>query len=114
MSQRDLSPAERLERITACGLCMEICPTRNIAKDQHGHPLWGRDCLLCLSCEMKCPEDAVASFISRPVFRTLIRPFLRYNVTRWVTEPDLEHVRVIHRHGETERLDTGPRSSARG
>ncbi len=91
-------------RCTACGLCMESCPTRNIEKDPHGHPRWGRRCLYCLSCEMNCPEDAISSAISRPGLRLLMRPFLRYHATRWSQEPDLDHVRVVHRHGRTERL----------
>ena len=91
-------------RCTACGLCMEVCPTGNIDKDENGHPSWGRRCLYCLSCEMKCPEDAITSVISRPVLRTLVRPFLRYNVSHWAREPELDHVRVVHRHGRTERL----------
>ncbi len=92
-------------RCTACGLCMETCPTKNIDKDPHGHPRWGRHCLYCLSCEMNCPEDAIYSALSRPGLRLLMRPFLRYHVTHWVKEPDLDHVRVVHRHGRTERLE---------
>lgn len=99
-------------RCTACGLCMETCPTKNIEKDQHGHPRWGRRCLYCLSCEMKCPEDAIRSVISRPVLRTLVRPFLRYNVSHWAREPDLDHVRVVHKHGRTERLENTTADSA--
>jgi flavodoxin/Pyruvate/2-oxoacid:ferredoxin oxidoreductase delta subunit len=96
------------DRCTACGLCMDVCPTKNIERDERGQPLWGRHCLYCLSCEMKCPEDAIASAISRPVFRTLVRPFLRYNVGHWAREVELDHVRVNHRHGRTERLDGRP------
>ena len=91
-------------RCTACGLCMDICPTKNIEKNQRGHPVWGRKCLYCLSCEMKCPEDAISSAISRPILRMLVRPFLQYNMRHWSREPKLEHVRVVHRHGRTERL----------
>jgi flavodoxin/Fe-S-cluster-containing hydrogenase component 2 len=94
-------------RCTACGQCMDICPTANIEKNELGHPLWGRNCLYCLSCEMACPEDAISSVISRPGLRALVRPFLRYNVVHWAKEADLDHVRVIHRRGRTERL--GPK-----
>lgn len=99
-------------RCTACGLCMETCPTKNIAKDEQGYPRWGRRCLYCLSCEMQCPEDAICSAISRPVFRTLVRPFLRYNVSHWAREPDLDHVRVVHRLGRTERVENQTADSA--
>jgi flavodoxin/Fe-S-cluster-containing hydrogenase component 2 len=92
-------------RCTACGLCMDVCPTGNIVKDDRGHPLWGRDCLYCLSCEMACPEDAIAAATSRPLLRPLARPFLRYNVSHWVREGTFDHVRVVHRKGRIERLD---------
>ena len=93
---------------TACGQCMDICPTKNIEKNKRGHPLWGRNCLYCLSCEMSCPEDAISSAISRPAIRLLVRPFLRYNVQRWAREAELDHVQVIHKHGQTELLDSRP------
>ena len=93
------------DKCTACGLCFDICPTKNIEKNEVGHPLWGRNCLYCLSCEMQCPEDAISSAISRPVPRLLIRPFLRYNVKNWAREPELDHVAVLHSHGQTKRLD---------
>jgi flavodoxin/NAD-dependent dihydropyrimidine dehydrogenase PreA subunit len=91
-------------RCNACGLCMDICPTKNIAADRRGRPRWGRNCLYCLSCEMKCPEEAIASVISRPVLGLLVRPFFRYNVRHWAQEADLDHVLVVQRHGRTERL----------
>jgi NAD-dependent dihydropyrimidine dehydrogenase PreA subunit/flavodoxin len=91
-------------RCNGCGLCMEICPTKNIAADRRGRPHWGRNCLYCLSCEMKCPEEAIASAISRPVFGMLVRPFFRYNVSHWAQEADLDHVLVVQRHGRTERM----------
>ena len=92
-------------KCTACGLCMEVCPTSNITKDALGRPQWGRRCLMCLSCEMKCPEEAIASALSRPFPGALVRPFFRYNAHRWVREGDLDYVRVVHRRGETRRLD---------
>ena len=95
------------DKCNACGLCVNVCPVRNIKKNEDGQPVWGRNCLYCLSCEMQCPEDAISSAISRPVPRMLIRPFLRYNVKNWAREPELDHVAVLHRHGQTRRLDRG-------
>ena len=100
-------------KCTACGLCFDICPTMNIEKDENGQPVWGRKCLYCLSCEMQCPEDAISSAISRPITRMLIRPFLRYNVKNWARETELDHVTVLHRHGQTRRLGAGSAGSAK-
>lgn len=92
-------------KCTACGLCTESCPTANIRADGSGRPIWGRDCLFCMSCEMNCPEDAIRSFMSRPATRWLMRPFLRYHVRRWIRDPEIEFVKVVHDHGKTRRLN---------
>jgi len=92
-------------KCTSCGRCMESCPMKNVGKDAAGRPVWGRNCLFCMRCEMVCPEDAVSSFISRPATRWLVRPFLKYHVRHWIRDPDIDHVRVVHQHGETRRLD---------
>jgi flavodoxin/Fe-S-cluster-containing hydrogenase component 2 len=92
-------------KCTACGLCTEICPTGNITKDTRGLPQWDRRCLICLNCEMKCPEEAITSALSRPFPGALIRLIFRYNVRRWVREGELKYVRVIHRRGEIRRLE---------
>jgi flavodoxin/ferredoxin len=91
-------------KCTACGLCMERCPTSNITKDMLGRPQWGRRCLECLSCEMSCPEEAITSALSRPFPGALLRPFFRYNARRWVREGDMDYVRVVHRRGEIQRI----------
>jgi flavodoxin/Pyruvate/2-oxoacid:ferredoxin oxidoreductase delta subunit len=91
-------------KCTACGLCMEACPTGNITKNARGRPQWGRRCLVCLNCEMSCPEEAITSALSRPFPGALLRWVFRYNVRRWVREGELKYVRVIHRRGELRRL----------
>lgn len=91
-------------KCTACGLCMDKCPTSNITRDARGRPLWGRECLGCFSCEKDCPEEAITSFISRPVTRPLAQPFFAYNCRTWRRDPAMEYVRVVHRRGNTERV----------
>ncbi|UCE98455.1 MAG: EFR1 family ferrodoxin [Dehalococcoidia bacterium] len=88
---------------TMCGLCKKICPCINIGQDEDGYPVWGCDCLLCLSCQLKCPQDAVITPISWP----LVRPFMIYNVHRASKDPSIEHVRVKHSKGRTRVL--GPK-----
>jgi len=91
-------------KCTTCGRCMDVCPTGNITKDPRGLPQWGRRCLVCLSCEMICPEEAITSAFSRPFPGALIRWLFRYNVRRWVREGELKYVRVILRVGTIRRL----------
>jgi Pyruvate/2-oxoacid:ferredoxin oxidoreductase delta subunit/flavodoxin len=88
------------ERCTACGLCMTQCPTGNITENKEGRPVWGRSCLLCLNCEMKCPQDAITSPVSWPLFR----PGMMYNVHYASQDPSIDHVRVGHSRGRTKRM----------
>jgi flavodoxin/ferredoxin len=83
-----------------CDLCIRQCPVRNIRRDEQGMLAWGRNCLLCLSCEMNCPEDAITSPVSWRIFR----PFMTYNTRRASRDPSLDSVRVIHSRGQTRRL----------
>jgi flavodoxin/Pyruvate/2-oxoacid:ferredoxin oxidoreductase delta subunit len=83
-----------------CDLCMKQCPVQNIKRGNDGRLMWSRNCLLCLSCEMNCPEDAITSPVSWPIFR----PFLIYNTTHASRDPSLDYARVIHKQGQTQRL----------
>ena len=88
------------EKCAACGLCMKQCPTGNITEDKEGRSVWGRSCLLCLNCEMKCPKDAITSPVSWPLFR----PTMMHNVHQASRDSTLDHVRVKHSRGRTERV----------
>ena len=75
---------------TACGICMELCPVGNIGKSDDGRPVWGHDCLLCMTCELKCPEEVIVSPASWPI----MRPVMRYNARLAARDPCIDHVRV--------------------
>ena len=83
----------------ACGLCMKMCPRANIYEDKDGYPVWGRNCILCLTCELKCPKDAITT----PIW-PLIRPFMIYNVRHASRDPSLDYVRITHSKGRTRRI----------
>jgi ferredoxin/flavodoxin len=86
------------KKCNACGLCVKLCPTGNITLNEDEHPAWGRNCLLCLTCESKCPQDAITSPVSWPLFT----PFMIYNVRQARRDPSLDHVRIIHHQGRTQ------------
>jgi len=89
------------QKCNGCGLCAARCPVGNITEDKAGHPIWGRNCLLCMTCEMECPEEAVVSVQSSLLFR----PFLKYNVRKASQDPSISHVKVTHRLGHTTRTE---------
>lgn len=90
----------RKDDCVACGLCAKRCPMGNITLDENGHPVWGTNCLLCLYCEMKCPNEAIVSPVSLPLFS----PIMTYNVWKARTDAAVDHVRVVHEKGRTRKL----------
>ncbi len=80
-----------------CGLCMKACPTRNISEDGKGNHVWGRNCILCFACEMKCPKEAINS----PVTWFTFLPFMVYNTRTAAADPAIAWVRVRHANGKT-------------
>jgi flavodoxin/NAD-dependent dihydropyrimidine dehydrogenase PreA subunit len=83
------------KRCTGCGTCVKWCPTGNIHLE-NGRPKWGSDCLLCMACEMRCPEDAITSGIDWPVFA----PFMNHNIGQAVKK-GVPFQRVRHARGKT-------------
>ncbi|MBW6464428.1 MAG: EFR1 family ferrodoxin [Bacillota bacterium] len=45
------------DNCSACGLCAEICNTKNITVDSK--PVWGNNCVQCFACINRCPEEAI-------------------------------------------------------
>ena len=88
------------ERCARCGTCAKGCPVHNIEWARGELPLWGRDCILCLNCVARCPQEALTC----PLDWALFRPFVRWNVAQGLGDPTLEHARVEHRRGKFVRL----------
>jgi NAD-dependent dihydropyrimidine dehydrogenase PreA subunit len=47
---------------TACGVCIEICPTDVLAADPDTGKPWAayrEDCQVCFLCEIDCPAEAI-------------------------------------------------------
>lgn len=47
------------QHCAGCGLCVKLCPQKNITSDQDNKPVWNGDCLQCLACIHHCPEQAI-------------------------------------------------------
>ncbi len=79
-----------------CGVCVRACPVGNVTqRERRAVPSWGRDCLACLECALRCPVGAVRS----PADWRVFTPFVAYNVRRGLAEPSLDRARVRVRRG---------------
>lgn len=50
---------------TACGVCVEICPTDVLCLEMEGGParaVYPEDCQACFLCEIDCPFEAIRVF----------------------------------------------------
>ena len=87
------------DRCDACGVCVSACPVHNIESRNGDRPRWGNQCLLCVTCELRCPKDAIHSPFDWPVFA----PFATYDIRK--SERDgIPFARVTHCGGVTRRL----------
>ena len=42
-----------------CGICIKVCPLKNINLDPGERPIWGSHCEICLACFHWCPQQAI-------------------------------------------------------
>ncbi|MBU2630483.1 MAG: EFR1 family ferrodoxin [Proteobacteria bacterium] len=89
-----------MEKCNSCKICIKKCPNNNIRLDKNDTPQWGRNCLFCFYCEMKCPKDAIKSPVDWPV----MAPFMAYNVYQANKDPLIDQTKVIHSKGKTKRI----------
>jgi len=61
-----------LERDPEAMLTAPLLPVGNISLGSDRRPNWGRECTLCLYCEMICPEEAIATPVGWPPFDAFI------------------------------------------
>ena len=91
----------RADVCTACGACIDVCPTGNITADRTGRPVWGRDCLVCGYCDLRCPVEAVRS----PLRWRLFTPFVALGERAALSNPMTGHAPVRIAQGHVVRLD---------
>jgi flavodoxin/NAD-dependent dihydropyrimidine dehydrogenase PreA subunit len=91
----------RADACTGCGTCIDVCPTGNITADRHGRPVWGRDCLVCGYCDLRCPVEAVRSPLRWPLFA----PFLNAIERIALADPAVGRAPVRIEGGEVVRLE---------
>lgn len=82
-----------------CGICIKKCPINNISENAKGKLKWGSDCMLCATCELVCPKDAVHSAFDWMIFA----PFMSYNI-RKSKKKDIPFASVEHSGGKTHHI----------
>jgi ferredoxin len=55
----DDKPFHTKDSCTQCGICVDVCPTKNIIIGTEG-PHWQNQCTMCLACYHHCPSHAIA------------------------------------------------------
>lgn len=79
-----------------CGICIKKCPVNNITEMKNGKLKWHSKCILCASCELSCPKDAIHSAFDWMIFA----PFMTYNISRSKNKK-IPYVNVKHKKGNT-------------
>jgi ferredoxin/flavodoxin len=87
------------DRCDGCGICINACPTHNIVADLSHRPVWHNQCLLCATCQLKCPRDAITS----PFDLAILSPFMNYNI-HMARKKKIPFARVRHSEGKTVRI----------
>jgi flavodoxin/ferredoxin len=90
----------KAKRCNDCDTCIKVCPTQNIKRNRSGKISHGSNCIMCLSCESRCPQEAITS----PLSWKINSPLIFYNVWAARRDPSIEHARAIHSAGNTQRI----------
>jgi Pyruvate/2-oxoacid:ferredoxin oxidoreductase delta subunit/flavodoxin len=90
-------------RCDGCGICAHRCPVGNVTLTDARTPRWGRSCLACFECQLRCPRDAISS----PADWRAFTPFVNYNVRQASRDPAVSQVRADLEHGRIVPRDPG-------
>lgn len=82
-----------------CGHCVNKCPNKNISENRKGKLKWGSNCMLCATCELVCPKDAIHSAFDWIIFT----PFMNYNI-RKAKSKNIPFAKVEHSGGKTHKI----------
>lgn len=82
-----------------CGLCIKECPNNNITENAKGKLKWSSNCMLCATCELVCPKDAIHSAFDWMIFA----PFMNYNI-RKSKKKKIPFAEVEHSRGKTHHI----------
>ncbi|HOP62372.1 MAG TPA: EFR1 family ferrodoxin [Spirochaetota bacterium] len=98
-------PFFRVDRVKCnkCGICVKNCPTGNIRLGNNGYPLFGKNCICCWYCEMKCPAEAITTPLDWPILNL----FNSYNIRKTLKDPAVEYAAVRLSKGKVERIPGG-------
>ncbi|MBW2560243.1 MAG: EFR1 family ferrodoxin [Deltaproteobacteria bacterium] len=61
------------DRCNACGICLTVCPARNITLHE-GKPLWDHRCDQCFACLQWCPQEAIQYGTRTPRYQRYHHP----------------------------------------
>jgi ferredoxin len=87
------------KKCDACGICVKKCPVQNISLKGKEKPIWRNECILCATCQLVCPKDAISS----PFDWRIFSPFMDYNIRKAKRE-NIPWVKVGHEKGKTIRV----------
>lgn len=87
------------KKCDSCGICISACPVNNITAKENGRPKWHTNCLMCASCQLKCPRDAIHT----PFDWFVLAPFMSYNIKKALKE-SIPYATVEHSGGKTRRI----------
>jgi ferredoxin len=88
-------------RCNHCGLCATLCLMGNIIVGKDGPPVWGRGCLFCTTCELRCPEEAIKPPLDWPAMERVMDLFLG----QVLRDPSIDGAGVALRRGRIQRID---------